>query len=129
MKMSNLIAHRNDLTIDDDLGIVEIRSKICDYTLLAMALIAIPLLITSLLRSQDTGWQSIYYFHVATVISMWSIWVFRTYLPYGIRSYFVFFFFGYMRRPGGCSPARGPSLGARQSAAAWYFTYTLYMPT
>ena len=92
--MSNLIAHRNDLTIDDDLGIVEIRSKICDYTLLAMALIAIPLLITSLLRSQDTGWQSIYYFHVATVISMWSIWVFRTYLPYGIRSYFVFFFQG-----------------------------------
>ena len=93
--MSNSTPHQNDMTIfNNDLGIVEIRSKICNYSLLAMALIAIPLLITSLLRSQDTGWQSIYYFHIATVTSIWAIWFFRHNLPYGFRSYFSFVFQG-----------------------------------
>lgn len=95
MKMSNPIAHRNDLGIHaDDRGLVELRSKICDYLLLTMALISVPLLCVSLLRSLDTGWQPVYFFHIAIALMLWALWVFRHRVPYEVRSYFSIAFQG-----------------------------------
>ncbi len=95
MKMSNPIAHRNDQAIHaDDRGLVELRSKICDYLLLTMALISAPLLCVSLLRSLDTGWQPLFFFHIAIVLMLWALWVFRHRVPYEVRSYFSIAFQG-----------------------------------
>lgn len=93
--MSNPIAHRNDQAIHaDDRGLVELRSKICDYLLLTMALISAPLLCVSLLRSLDTGWQPLFFFHIAIVLMLWALWVFRHRVPYEVRSYFSIAFQG-----------------------------------
>ena len=95
MKMSNPIAHRNDLSIHiDDLGIAELRSNICDYLLLAMALILTPLLCLSLLRSLNTGWQPVYFFHIFTFLMVCVVWLFRHRLPYEVRSCFIIAFQG-----------------------------------
>jgi len=93
--MSNPIAHRNDLSIHiDGLGIAELRSNICDYLLLAMALILAPLLCVSLLRTLETGWLPVYFFHIATVLIVWALWIFRGRLTYEVRSYFSIAFQG-----------------------------------
>jgi PAS domain S-box-containing protein len=95
MKMSKPIARRNDLSIHADArGIVELRSKICDYLLLTMVLMLGPLLCVSLLRSLDTGWQPVYFFHITTFLLVVAIWVFRHQVPYEVRSYFSIAFQG-----------------------------------
>ena len=66
--------------------IQEIRSTTVNYALVAMAVLAAPALIASLVRTVDIGWQNIFYLHIGVIVIVWITAALRHKLPYQIRS-------------------------------------------
>jgi len=62
-----------------------IRSRICDWALMALALFAIPALAASLSRSLTIGWLPVMWLHIFVALAVWILTLFRKKTPFLIR--------------------------------------------
>jgi len=75
----------------DDLR--HVRSRICDMTLGASALVAIPALAASLNRITTMGWRWSMALHILAAVVLCGFFLFRKSLPYGVRAGTIVFLF------------------------------------
>ena len=69
---------------NDDLQ--QVRSKICDLTLAASAVFALPATAASLFRMFTIGWKEVMAFHIAATLIIWALFFFRKSIPYNLRA-------------------------------------------
>ena len=73
--------------------IQETRSRICNTFLITIAAIAIPSLTASLYRIAEVGWQPIMGVHIVIAIILWSIFFFRSWIPFNYQAGFIVIIF------------------------------------
>jgi len=64
----------------------QVRSRICDLMLVAMAVLAIPASAASVYRSVNIGWQWMMGVHIAATALILVVFFFRKSVPYSIRA-------------------------------------------
>ena len=77
--------------LDHDENMRQVRERICDGTLLVMAMLSIPGLAGSLSRITEIGIKPVMFFQVLTVITIWVSFLARRRLPYWFRATFILF--------------------------------------
>ncbi|MCK5276302.1 MAG: PAS domain S-box protein, partial [Alphaproteobacteria bacterium] len=69
--------------------IAEVRSRICNVFLVAVAIMAVPALAGSLYRVTTIGWLPLMAFQIVAVAGICSLALFRNRVPYNIRAGFL----------------------------------------
>lgn len=69
--------------------VLQIRSRISDALLLALAVFSIPALIGSLNRINTIGWQPVMAVHIVVVTLLWLTVIFRKHIQYQFRASFI----------------------------------------
>lgn len=66
-----------------------LRNNLCNDFLVVFSILAIPALSASLYRYVDIGWQSVMALHIAIVMILWAITIFKNRIPYWIRAGYI----------------------------------------
>ncbi|MDS9947804.1 MAG: PAS domain S-box protein, partial [Planktomarina sp.] len=77
--------------LDHNENMRQVRERICDGTLLVLAMLSIPGLVGSLSRTTEIGIKPFMFFQFLAVITIWVSFVFRKRLPYWFRATFILF--------------------------------------
>lgn len=66
-----------------------LRNNICNVFLVVFSILAIPTLSASLYRYVDIGWQPVMALHIAIVVILWGITIFKNRIPYWVRAGYI----------------------------------------
>jgi PAS domain S-box-containing protein len=77
--------------LNHDGNMRQVRERICDGTLLVMAMLSIPALAGSLSRITEIGIKPVMFFQVLVVITIWVSFLARKRLPYWFRATLILF--------------------------------------
>jgi serine phosphatase RsbU (regulator of sigma subunit) len=72
-----------------DSEITAVRSRICDWILIAFSLIAGPLIAASIFRIAETGWKPVMAVQMVVIACLWGITLIRHRIPYRFRAFFL----------------------------------------
>lgn len=78
-----------NLLIDSSNELQAIRDHICNIFLITFSILAVPVLSASLYRIVDIGWQPVMFLHIAIVLILWTITLFKNKIPYWIRAGYI----------------------------------------
>lgn len=69
--------------------ITAVRSKICNWVLIALSLIAAPILALSIFRIVETGWKPVMGVQAIVIACLWGITLARHHIPFRVRGVFL----------------------------------------